>query len=729
MAVAAPVDVAVNPNNIAQRYILWGNGRIDAVGGAVPITGQDNWYTLIDQPIVVALWISDWTTGKGYMLDLNGGFHPLNGAPTTGWTPPATGYSHYTVSGVPYVGPQRMYVDWSWDPSGLVRGVVLDQYGQLYPFGGANTPPRSGPKWPMPFAGKLQMQWTSSQPTKSVMMDERGGLHGDYGTTSFGSIGQYWPDAANARDLVVTEWTTPSGYKLDLYGGVQSFGTNGPTFGWPYQPGADVGRCLAVLSASNPIRFWEVWAGGQQFEFVSSTAPSVVAGGGVTEVQQVGISGAPTGGTFTLTFNGQTTTGIAWNATATTVQTALRALSGIGSTGVNVTGGPGPGTAWVVTFAGALAATDVPVMTATSSLTGGTSPAVTVTTTTAGVTASPAGTVTTTTRPVLGWTYSDPQKDSQDGWALYVYTQAFATAHDMTDPSVWAASALVADTGVDRNARGITPTVDLPNGTYRLYVRALDTSGLWSAWSNWGWTQNVPVPATPTGLTAVANQATFSVALSVTATTGGSANLVRFEASDDGGTTWAPVFGADAVTLASTTTGTDRFPPLGTTRQYRAVAYSTNPRVASTPSATATATITSRVHTLHAVDNAALGGRIKVQDPLEWVRPFVAGVFQGLDADYPTVVKDGTGRPKASRGTLRLMSLDAGTWAVIDGLAESGSTLVYRGPFGDIRFCEAVGDWPQRQVRAAPLQSESTPLRHMHTTDLPLIEVQPPTGA
>jgi len=88
----------------------------------------------------------------------------------------------------------------------------------------------------------------------------------------------------------------------------------------------------------------------------------------------VTITGTPTGGTFTLTYNGQTTSGIPYNAAATAVQTALEALSNLAPGDVEVTGGPGPGTPFSVVFAngGTLTASG-------SGLTGGSSPAVTVT--------------------------------------------------------------------------------------------------------------------------------------------------------------------------------------------------------------------------------------------------------------------------------------------------------------------------------------------------------------
>lgn len=104
------------------------------------------------------------------------------------------------------------------------------------------------------------------------------------------------------------------------------------------------------------------------------------------EVQQVAITGGPTGGTFTLTYAGQTTAPIAYNANAAAVQAALEALSNIAVGDVSVTGGALPGTAVLVEFRGLLAQNNVAQMTADGSgLTGGAGPAVAVTTTTPGV--------------------------------------------------------------------------------------------------------------------------------------------------------------------------------------------------------------------------------------------------------------------------------------------------------------------------------------------------------
>lgn len=55
----------------------------------------------------------------------------------------------------------------------------------------------------------------------------------------------------------------------------------------------------------------------------------------------VTIGGTPTGGTFTLTFGGQTTAGIAYNAANTAVDSALELLSSVGTGNATVTGSAG----------------------------------------------------------------------------------------------------------------------------------------------------------------------------------------------------------------------------------------------------------------------------------------------------------------------------------------------------------------------------------------------------
>lgn len=112
-------------------------------------------------------------------------------------------------------------------------------------------------------------------------------------------------------------------------------------------------------------------------------ATSALSTTSASEVQTVTLSGSPSGGTFTLSFMGQTTATIAYNAAAAAVQSALQALSTVGAGNATVAG-TGP---WTVTFAGSLANQGVDLLVANGALlTGGTTPSVAVARTTPGKT-------------------------------------------------------------------------------------------------------------------------------------------------------------------------------------------------------------------------------------------------------------------------------------------------------------------------------------------------------
>jgi hypothetical protein len=104
---------------------------------------------------------------------------------------------------------------------------------------------------------------------------------------------------------------------------------------------------------------------------------------GTNEVDSLTTTGTPTGGTLTLTVNGQTTAGIAFNAAAATVQSALEALSNVAVGDVTCTGGALP-TAVTITWGGNLAGQPVTVTANGAGLTGGTTPTAVVTNTTPG---------------------------------------------------------------------------------------------------------------------------------------------------------------------------------------------------------------------------------------------------------------------------------------------------------------------------------------------------------
>ena len=172
------------------------------------------------------------------------------------------------------------------------------------------------------------------------------------------------------------------------------FDGQGPTaaINWD-DDGSTIKSELELLSNINTVAVTENATGDWGVEFVDPGAsdialtagdPSLLTGGSTFSITELTKGG---GGTFTLTFGGQTTSSLDWNAPAIDVETALDALTSIGD--VSVTG-VNP---WLVTFLDP-GAMDVDMMTATDALIGGTG-TTTISEETAGLSApiDPAGVV------------------------------------------------------------------------------------------------------------------------------------------------------------------------------------------------------------------------------------------------------------------------------------------------------------------------------------------------
>lgn len=90
---------------------------------------------------------------------------------------------------------------------------------------------------------------------------------------------------------------------------------------------------------------------------------------GTAEVQRITPT-TVTAGTFTLTYSGQTTAPIAWNATAAQIQAALEALSNIEVGDILCSGGPVNSTAVDITFYGSLTGDVAAITVSNTGLTG-----------------------------------------------------------------------------------------------------------------------------------------------------------------------------------------------------------------------------------------------------------------------------------------------------------------------------------------------------------------------
>lgn len=123
----------------------------------------------------------------------------------------------------------------------------------------------------------------------------------------------------------------------------------------------ELGITLQANSAGIAVKSNYLVTGQRAYVRVSGQGPII------ENNQTVGV-GAATAGTFTLTYKGQTTAGIAYNATAAAVQSALTGLSTIGAGNATVSG-TAPN--WIVTFKGTLALDTTLLTGSGTGLTGG----------------------------------------------------------------------------------------------------------------------------------------------------------------------------------------------------------------------------------------------------------------------------------------------------------------------------------------------------------------------
>lgn len=189
-----------------------------------------------------------------------------------------------------------------------------------------------------------------------------------YAVTANSDTYPTWTDALptlGARSLQVAIATAASAtvapFAVDLYTGVRPFG--GSAKFWPAGSSPEVAQLVRII----PIA-----AGARSYDPGAITVIETDPTGG-DEKQQLLMKGSPTGGTFTLTLGTATTDGIAYNATAAAIQTALEAKLGAGN--ALVTGGPINSQAVVVQFSGPFSDAGQSLLVVDkTALTGGSSP-------------------------------------------------------------------------------------------------------------------------------------------------------------------------------------------------------------------------------------------------------------------------------------------------------------------------------------------------------------------
>lgn len=694
--------------------------------------------------------VTDWVTPSGYTLDWYGLIYPWGSAvAVAGQTAPYTGGPEYLFgTGGGVSRPDFGFVsDFMMDPANSGKGYFMTYDGDVHAVGTGVT---AVAHYPIVGGGATATRMVMDFASKRYwILDNYGRVWGWTGTTwsgpnignalSWGGVqpfnGVVWGRIGVGLALYdVSSITGADGFMLDELGRVYPVGGAQYPYGFNYTPNFQGWEDIAIIddgTGANPLRLVVVSKEGREYEFVVSTAPSVDVGspilgstvttsgrpwvqwkysdpegdgqagwdvrvfnsttylaGSTSEVQRITITGTPTGGTFTVTHGGFTTTAIAYNANAATVQAALEALPSIGTGNVSCGGGALPGSFVTCTFQGTLAAANIVQMTATGSFTGGSSPAVAITTTTAGV--------------------------DRDPTAL---------------------SATWQTTGTGQYDDRVQVGVDLANATYRAYVRVTDTSGLSSSWDYTQWVQNVTAPSTPT-VTPTAGSGLSGVSCLLHVSTAGLSGSARFglqyHDSDWDGATWSWVRGGyDLLPDGSGNfTIVDRGARFGVVRTYRAIVYiydaSTDAWNGSAWSSTATATLGPRnVWAFTNPFNSAQGAIVAVED-FDPSKPVKAGRFWPVNADEPIVISDG--KPKAPAFDLNLWLKTNADRVAVEAMLDADVVLLLRDPFGNAFHCKAYGDIREPVVRAAPLASEVTGIRDFHKITIPMQTVKRPTA-
>ncbi|QDU75429.1 hypothetical protein Pan97_24610 [Bremerella volcania] len=243
------------------------------------------------------------------------------------------------------------------------------------------------------------------------------------------------------------------------------------------------------------------------YDLAAVVSRTIVSTGGnsANEVQVVALPGNPSGGTFTLSFQGQTTSNLTHDESAADVEAALEALSNIGSGNVSVTGDDGG--PWTIVFTGGLASTDVAQITASgANLTGGT---VTISTIQTAVPNQNEQVLLTMSASVTSGTFTINYDSSDSTDVAYNATSAAVKAAlestgsiDSGDMNVSGPAGgpwLIEFTGNLAGQNVTTITTNGTNlvgaGTQSLTITSLTTptgSGYWNNASNWS-TSSVPV--------------------------------------------------------------------------------------------------------------------------------------------------------------------------------------------------------------------------------------------
>lgn len=270
----------------------------------------------------------------------------------------------------------------------------------------------------------------------------------------------------------------------------------------------------------------------------------------------------------------------------------------------------------------------------------------------------------------------------------------------------------------------------LPNGTYKIYARALryredgiarsDQYGSWSTAATL--TMSTPLPNTPTvTVSADQNQDRIAVTITPVATTGYTSPYIYLQRSDDAGITWVSVRGASGIAGAfgSAATFYDYEAPREQSVYYRAyvkASYSGFVNQSANSNSQSALLVADGWNLKNPTDPTKNVIDVNVVGNPEEDLGEELGVFRPLGRRLAVVV---AGSLTGWDGSLELVLASANDWAALKALAESQTVLRLESAFGWSKYVRLVNG-----AKATNGGTKGTPVRRVN---LAYVEVDKPT--
>jgi hypothetical protein len=351
----------------------------------------------------------------------------------------------------------------------------------------------------------------------------------------------------------------------------------------------------------------------------------------------------------------------------------------------------------------------------------------------------PTGTITTTNRPEAQWEFLDAEGDAPAKTIIRLFRddQYLAAGFDPAGPFDWTTSNRPLEEWVITDAATFSavPSFDLRNDTYRYYGWTQDTSGEDSGdWEMVQFVVNVTPPPTPSVL-ASADPDSWSILLTVAAGSGtGSGLAALIEYTDDPSAPnvvdsdglWQPVVGATAIPYPTSgpkvVEHADWQAPFNRSRRYRARTVQVSPRITSGLSGVSSDLIVTDEWVL---SNASTGeaAEVLVRPPYTYTRDSGASVHRTLGRSTAVATRLGM---RSIEFDLTVATDDRDEFDALEALVTGGTTLQLRDPYRRSLFVAVTGTVTTTMQEIGPHPDETTEFAFAHEHSLTLAEVSRP---